>query len=57
MVVFDGGDETARAKARQQYKAALDAGGAARYFQQERSGGWKEFKKSEEQPGGAGTSA
>jgi DNA polymerase-3 subunit chi len=47
MVVFDGGDETARAKARQQYKAALDAGGGARYFQQERSGGWKEFKKEE----------
>ena len=47
MVVFDGGDETARAKARQQYKAALDAGGGARYFQQERSGGWKEFKKDE----------
>lgn len=45
MVVFDGGDETARAKARQQYKAALDSGGAARYFQQERGGGWKEFGK------------
>jgi DNA polymerase III subunit chi len=44
IVVFDGGDETARAKARQQYKAALE-GGAARYFQQERGGGWKEFKK------------
>lgn len=42
MVVFDGGDETARAKARQQYKAATDAGGNARYFQQERSGGWRE---------------
>ena len=48
MVVFDGGDETARAKARQQFKAATDAGGAARYFQQERGGGWKEFKR--EQP-------
>lgn len=45
MVVFDGGDETARAKARQQYKTALDAGAPARYFQQERGGGWKEFKK------------
>ena len=43
MVVFDGGDESARAKARQQYKTALDAGAPARYFQQER-GGWKEFK-------------
>lgn len=42
MVVFDGGDETARGKARQQYKAATDAGGNARYFQQERGGGWKE---------------
>ena len=45
-VVFDGGDETARAKARQQYKAATD-GGAARYFQQERGGAWKEFKRAE----------
>jgi len=44
MVVFDGGDETARAKARQQYKAALDGNVGARYFQQER-GGWKEFKR------------
>lgn len=42
MVIFDGGDETARAKARQQYKVATDAGGAARYFQQERGGGWIE---------------
>ena len=41
MVVFDGGDETARAKARQQYKAALDGGVPARYFQQEK-GGWAE---------------
>ena len=47
MVVFDGGDETARAKARQQYKAASDTGGGARYFQQERGGGWKEFKRPE----------
>ncbi len=42
MVVFDGGDETARGKARQQFKAAAEAGGAARYFQQERGGGWAE---------------
>lgn len=41
MVVFDGGDEVVRAKARQQYKAALDAGSPARYFQQDRSG-WAE---------------
>ncbi len=44
MVIFDGGDEAARAKARQQYKAANDAGQLARYFQQERGGGWKEWK-------------
>jgi DNA polymerase-3 subunit chi len=50
MVVFDGGDETARGKARQQYKSATDAGVAARYFQQERGGGWKEFKRSEGAP-------
>jgi DNA polymerase-3 subunit chi len=47
MVVFDGGDEASRAKARQQYKTASDAGAVARYFQQERNGGWKEFKKDE----------
>lgn len=52
MVVFDGGDETARGKARQQYKAAMDAGGSARYFQQERGGAWKEFKR--ESGAGAG---
>jgi DNA polymerase III subunit chi len=44
MVVFDGGDETARAKARQQFKAATDGGSVARYFQQEKAGGWKEFE-------------
>ncbi|HVY89605.1 MAG TPA: DNA polymerase III subunit chi [Hyphomonadaceae bacterium] len=47
MVVFDGGDDTARAKARQQFKAASDGGAVARYFQQERNGGWKEFKREE----------
>jgi DNA polymerase-3 subunit chi len=41
MVVFDGQDETARAKARQQFKAATDAGSPARYFQQDKSG-WVE---------------
>lgn len=51
MVVFDGGDETARTKARQQYKAATDSGAIARYFQQERGGGWKEFKKEGSAPG------
>lgn len=50
MVVFDGGDETARAKARQQFKSASDAGAAARYFQQERSGAWKEFKREPTPP-------
>ncbi len=50
MVVFDGGDEAARAKARQQYKAASDGGGKARYFQQERAGGWKEFTKDADPP-------
>jgi len=50
MVVFDGGDEAARAKARQQYKAASDDGAKALYFQQERGGGWKEFKRAEDAP-------
>ncbi len=50
LVVFDGGDETARGKARQQYKAATDGGVAARYFQQERGGGWKEFKRPAAEP-------
>lgn len=45
MVVFDGKDETARSKARQQFKAASDGGATARYFQQERGGAWKEFKR------------
>jgi DNA polymerase III subunit chi len=48
MVVFDGTDEASRAKARQQYKAAIDSGGKARYFQQERAGGWKEFQAKAE---------
>ena len=52
MVVFDGGNENARAKARQQYKTTLDAGALARYFQQER-GGWKEFKRPEPSAGPA----
>lgn len=41
MVMFDDGDSNARQKAREQFKAAKDAGLSARYFQQ--SGrGWKE---------------
>lgn len=41
MVMFDDGDGATRQKAREQFKAAKDAGLVARYFQQ--SGrGWKE---------------
>ena len=41
MVMFDDGDGATRQKAREQFKAAKDAGLTARYFQQ--SGrGWKE---------------
>lgn len=44
MVMFDDGDSTTRQKAREQFKAAKDAGHVARYFQQ--SGrGWKEAGK------------
>lgn len=44
MVMFDDGDSAARQKAREQFKAAKDAGLSARYFQQ--SGrGWKEAGK------------
>jgi DNA polymerase-3 subunit chi len=40
LVVFDGGDEPVRAKARAQFKTALDGGATAKYFQQERGGKW-----------------
>ncbi|MEM7328459.1 MAG: DNA polymerase III subunit chi [Pseudomonadota bacterium] len=44
MVMFDDGDSATRQKAREQFKAAKDAGLTARYFQQ--SGrGWKEAGK------------
>jgi len=44
MVMFDDGDSSTRQKAREQFKAAKDAGHTARYFQQ--SGrGWKEAGK------------
>jgi len=44
MVMFDDGDGATRQKAREQFKAAKDAGLTARYFQQ--SGrGWKEAGK------------
>ncbi len=38
LVLFDDGDETARQKARQQFKAARDAGLVAKYFQQSEAG-------------------
>ncbi|MEL6828951.1 MAG: DNA polymerase III subunit chi [Pseudomonadota bacterium] len=41
MVMFDDGDGAARQKAREQFKAAKDAGLIARYFQQQ-GRGWKE---------------
>ena len=44
MVMFDGGDQTTRAKAREQFKAAKDAGLVTRYFQQA-GRGWKEAGK------------
>ena len=44
VVMFDDGDAATRQKARDQFKAAKDAGLSARYFQQ--SGrGWKEAGK------------
>lgn len=44
MVMFDDGDSNARQKAREQFKAAKDAGLSARYFQQA-DRGWKEAGK------------
>lgn len=44
MVMFDDGDSKARHKAREQFKAAKDAGLSARYFQQAERG-WKEAGK------------
>ncbi|MCR9269681.1 MAG: DNA polymerase III subunit chi [Hyphomonadaceae bacterium] len=44
MVMFDDGDSATRQKAREQFKAAKDAGLSARYFQQ-RGRGWKEAGK------------
>jgi DNA polymerase-3 subunit chi len=41
MVMFDDGDQATRQKAREQFKAAKDAGLSARYFQQA-GRGWKE---------------
>lgn len=41
MVMFDDGDGATRQKAREQFKAAKDAGLTARYFQQA-GRGWKE---------------
>ncbi|MEO1405443.1 MAG: DNA polymerase III subunit chi [Pseudomonadota bacterium] len=45
MVMFDGGDGATRDLARQQFKAAKDAGHTVRYFQQTGRGGWKEAGK------------
>lgn len=42
MVIFEDGDKDTRAKAREQFKAAKDAGLTTRYFQQTSAGGWKE---------------
>lgn len=44
MVMFDDGDGPVRQKAREQFKAAKDAGLPARYFQQ-KGRGWKEAGK------------
>ena len=44
MVMFDDGDSVVRQKAREQFKAAKDAGLTARYFQQSERG-WKEAGK------------
>ncbi len=44
MVMFDDGDTAARQKAREQFKAAKDAGLSARYFQQS-ARGWSEAGK------------
>ena len=44
MVVFADDDMTARGAARQQYKAAKDAGLTVRYFKQSGGAGWKEQK-------------
>ncbi len=45
MVMFDDGDTDTRNLARQQFKAAKDAGLVTRYFQQTPSGGWQEAGK------------
>ncbi len=45
MVMFDDGDSQSRQIAREQFRAAKDAGLVARYFQQS-TNGWKEAGKS-----------
>ena len=42
MVIFEDGDKGARARAREQFKAAKDSGLVTRYFQQTSAGGWQE---------------
>ncbi len=46
LVIFDGGDEPVRARAREQYRAAVGAGAKARYFQQDGGGSWVEKAQS-----------
>lgn len=50
LVVFDGGDEAARSKAREQYRRAVGEGAPARYFQQDAAGAWVE--KAQSKPSG-----
>lgn len=48
MVLFDGAEESARAKARQQYRTARESGAPARYFQQD-GAGWSEKTQARSQ--------
>jgi len=50
LVVFDGGDEPVRAKARAQFKAASDSGATAKYFQQEGGGKWVDRTPPKKEP-------
>lgn len=42
IVLFDNADETARSRAREQYRTALSSSAPTRYFQQDPKGGWVE---------------
>ena len=48
LVVFDGGDDAARSRAREQYRRATTQGVAARYFQQDSGGSWVEKAQSKQ---------